>query len=189
MKIACDIDGTLSNPDHRLHFIQPKGEDCTVCEGTWQRHDSGHQKGNVDHTRTGSCIYAKKDWDGFYAACVDDTPIPHTVELIQELLSAGEGLGVDGCSPPSHTVEFWTGRNENVRLLTLKWLTDHIGWSVNECALKMRSKGDRRPDHVLKMEFIDPLDPPDIIFEDRSTVVKAYRELGLTVFQVAEGDF
>jgi hypothetical protein len=55
--------------------------------------------------------------------------------------------------------------------------------------LKMRSKGDRRPDHVLKMEFIDPLDPPDIIFEDRSTVVKAYRELGLTVFQVAEGDF
>jgi hypothetical protein len=53
----------------------------------------------------------------------------------------------------------------------------------------MREGGDRRRDHILKMEFIDPLDPPDIIFEDRSTVVQAYRERGLTVFQVAEGDF
>ena len=171
MKIICDIDGTLSNPNHRLHFIQPK-------EGE------------------------KKDWDGFFAACVDDTPIPINVELCHELLWAGEGMGVDGCSPPSNTVEFWTGRNDAVRNVTREWLMEHV-LLTNDCyhgdliwqddsfpaTLKMRSKNDRRPDHVLKMEFIDWNHPPDIIFEDRSRVVKAYRELGLTVFQVAEGDF
>ena len=163
MKIVFDIDNTLSNLRHRLHFIQPEeGEEADWWE---------------------------KDWNGFFAACVDDTPIPINVELCQELLWAGEGMGVDGCSPPSNTVEFWTGRNEDVRLATEQWLTDYIGWSVDECVLKMRSKGDRRPDYILKMEFIDWNHPPDIIFEDRSRVVKAYRELGLTVFQVAEGDF
>ena len=188
MKIVFDIDGTLSNPDHRLHFIQPKGEDCTVCEGTWQRHDSGHQKGNVDHTRTGSCIYAKKDWDGFYAACGDDLPIPQTVKICQDLMLAG------------HTVEFWTGRRDTERDTTVEWLNEHVVtreiylnlfamFEWEGVTLKMREGGDRRRDHILKMEFIDPLDPPDIIFEDRSTVVQAYRERGLTVFQVAEGDF
>ena len=149
MKIVFDIDGTLSDLRHRLHFIQPE----------------------------------KKDWDGFFAACVDDTPIPHTVELLRQFLHH------------LNTVEFWTGRNEDMRSVTEQWLADHVGkdftirWPVHECVLKMRSKGDRRPDHVLKMEFIDWDHPPDIIFEDRSTVVEAYRERGLTVFQVAKGDF
>ena len=180
MKIACDIDGTLSNPGHRLRFIQPKGEDCPVCEDNWAPGE--------DHTRTGSCIYAKKDWDGFFAACGDDPPIPQTVELVQDLMLAG------------HTVEFWTGRREAERDTTIEWLNEHVVTReiyLNLFAmslwkgliLKMRSKGDRRPDHILKMEFIDPSSPPDIIFEDRSTVVKEYRRLGLTVFQVAEGDF
>ena len=164
MKIICDIDGTLSNPNHRLHFIQPKDGE-------------------------------KKDWDGFFAACVDDTPIPVNVEFCQELILAG------------HTVEFWTGRNDTERNTTVEWLNEHVltreicrkGWRHpllhlgklvrSSSRLKMRSKGDRRPDYILKMEFIDWNHPPDIIFEDRSRVVKAYRELGLTVFQVAEGDF
>ena len=180
MKIVFDIDNTLSNPEHRLHFIQPKGEDCPVCE-SW-----GGQ--GASHTRTGSCIYAKKDWDGFYAACRDDPPIPHTVKICQDLMLAG------------HTVEFWTGRRDTERDTTVEWLNEHVVtreiylnlfsmglWEG--FTLKMREGGDRRRDHILKMEFIDPLDPPDIIFEDRSTVVQAYRERGLTVFQVAEGDF
>jgi hypothetical protein len=163
MKVVFDIDNTLSNLRHRLHFIQPEeGEEADWWE---------------------------KDWDGFFAACVDDTPIPVNVELCRELLGESVLRG------HLNTVEFWTGRNEDVRSVTEQWLADHVGkdftirWPVHECVLKMRSKGDRRPDHVLKMGFIDWNDPPDIIFEDRATVVKAYRELGLTVFQVAEGDF
>jgi hypothetical protein len=125
---------------------------------------------------------------------VDDTPIFPTVQLCKDLISEI----MDGQFRIANKIEFWTGRNEDVRLITEQWLAHHLEmdiWDIGSdelggyFPLKMRSKGDRRPDHVLKMEFIDPLDPPDIIFEDRSTVVKAYRELGLTVFQVAEGDF
>ena len=172
MRVVFDIDGTLSNPGHRLHFIQPEADE-------------------------------KKNWDGFYAACGDDTPIPQTVKLCQELILAG------------HTVEFWTGRREAERDTTVEWLNKHVvsreiylnllahhdEWdqylsqviylSLTETSgsLKMRKDGDRRPDYIIKMEFIDWDHPPDIIFEDRSRVVRTYRERGLTVFQVAEGDF
>jgi len=188
MKVVFDIDGTLSNPGHRLHFIQPKGEDCSVCD-SWGGNLPGARVHDRDHTRSGSCTYAKKDWDGFFAACGDDTPIPINVKLCQELMLAG------------HTLEFWTGRREAERDTTVEWLNKHVvgreiylnllahRYEYEGITLKMRKDGDRRPDHILKMEFIDPLNPPDIIFEDRSTVVRAYRERGLTVFQVAEGDF
>jgi len=167
MKIVFDIDNTLSNLDHRLHFIQPES------------------------------VGEKKDWDGFFAACERDAPIPQTVKLCQDLMLAG------------HTVEFWTGRREAERDTTVEWLNKYVltrevcakGWGYplylvklsrlvdSSWRLKMRKDGDRRRDHVAKMEFIDWDHPPDIIFDDRATVVKAYRELGLTVFQVAEGNF
>lgn len=158
MKYVFDIDGTLADLKHRLHFIQPK-------EGE------------------------KKDWDGFFAACVDDAPIPENVRLCQTLIWFDDlPPGQFHYFPPSK-IEFWTGRREAERDVTRIWLMQHVSIHTNNCTLKMRKDGDRRQDHVLKMEFIDPLDPPDIIFEDRSTVVQAYRERGLTVFQVAEGDF
>ena len=97
-------------------------------------------------------------------------------------------------------MELWTGRREAERNTTIEWLNEHVVtremylnlfamFEWEGATLKMRKDGDRRPDYVIKMEFIDPEEPPDIIFEDRSTVVQAYRERGLTVFQVAEGDF
>ena len=150
MKYVFDIDGTLADLKHRLHFIQPK-------EGE------------------------KKYWDGFFAACVDDAPIPENVRLCQTLIGA--------IFRHHFQMEFWTGRREAERDVTRIWLMQHVSIHTNNCTLKMRKDGDRRQDHVLKMEFIDPEEPPDIIFEDRSTVVQAYRERGLTVFQVAKGDF
>lgn len=49
--IVFDLDGTLADITHRLHFIK----------------DGNH------------------DWDGFFAACVDDAPIPEMVALFQVL--------------------------------------------------------------------------------------------------------
>ena len=177
MKVVFDIDGTLSNPGHRLHFIQPE-------------------------------VGEKKNWDGVFAACGDDTPIPINVELCQELMWVGKtsilrpSFSASRSYVGDHIVEFWTGRREAERNVTQEWLMEHV-LKTNDCyhgdeewqddpfptTLKMRKDGDRRSDYIIKMEFIDPLNPPDIIFEDRSTVVRAYRERGLTVFQVAEGDF
>lgn len=61
----------------------------------------------------------------------------------------------------------------------------------------MRKQGDFRPDDVVKPELLNNFleesklgkDVIQIVFEDRNSMVKKWREMGLTVAQVAEGDF
>jgi hypothetical protein len=60
-------------------------------------------------------------------------------------------------------------------------------------ALHLRAVGDHRKDAVVKREIFDRevRDRYRVVgvFDDRMQVVAMWRELGLTVFQVAEGDF
>jgi len=59
--------------------------------------------------------------------------------------------------------------------------------------LFMRATGDQRRDHIVKEEIFDR----EIrgryhvvgVFDDRAQVVRMWRSLGPTVFQVAEGNF
>ena len=57
----------------------------------------------------------------------------------------------------------------------------------------MRATGDQRRDSIVKLEIFDQeiRDRYHVIgvFDDRQQVVRMWRALGLTVFQVAEGDF
>jgi len=57
----------------------------------------------------------------------------------------------------------------------------------------MRQAGDKRRDSIVKLELFDRhvRDYYDIAFvlDDRQQVVDAWRVIGLTVFQVAPGDF
>jgi len=73
--IIFDLDGTLADITHRLHFIQKE----------------------------------PKDWDGFFAACVADKPIAHTIEIMNILMNRDR-------------VEIWTGRSDIVREETIRWL-------------------------------------------------------------------
>jgi phosphoglycolate phosphatase-like HAD superfamily hydrolase len=73
-------------------------------------------------------------------------------------------------------------------------LFDYTG--IITANIYMRAKGDYRPDYEIKKEvlfklFPTPQDRSKIlgVFEDRDQVVKMYRDLGLRVFQVAEGNF
>ena len=68
--IIFDIDGTLSDPSERLHFLE------------------------------------KKDWDGFYNACMNDTPVHHVIYLLQELSK-------------NHSIYILTGRPEKIKDKTL----------------------------------------------------------------------
>ena len=55
--ILCDIDGTIADVRHRLHYIQnPDGSKRT-----------------------------KPDWDAFHAACVDDPPFEDVIEIVNKL--------------------------------------------------------------------------------------------------------
>ena len=57
----------------------------------------------------------------------------------------------------------------------------------------MRQDGDHRPDHVIKVELLAivraEIGDPIMVFDDRNSVVKMWRELGVPCAQVVEGDF
>ena len=55
--VICDLDGTIADLTHRLHFIK-----------------------NADGTKK---KYKDADWDSFHKACVDDTPISHVIEQVK----------------------------------------------------------------------------------------------------------
>ena len=74
---------------------------------------------------------------------------------------------------------------------TEAWLDLYVG--VPYAELFMREYGDTRKDAVVKREIFETevRDRWRIVgvFDDRQQVVRMWRDLGLTVFQVAEGDF
>ncbi len=85
----------------------------------------------------------------------------------------------------------WPAGQPPPRAETEAWLALHVG--VPYEALFMRQLGDSRRDAVVKGEIFETeiRDRWRIVgvFDDRQHVVRMWRELGLTVFQVAEGDF
>jgi len=90
-----------------------------------------------------------------------------------------------------HHIVFCSGRTDDGRADTEAWLAKHV--AVPYEALFMRRTGDIRKDSIVKVEIFER----EIrhrwavtgVFDDRNQVVRAWREIGLTVFQVAEGNF
>jgi len=90
-----------------------------------------------------------------------------------------------------HHIVFCSGRTDDARAATETWLARHVG--VPYEALFMRETGDTRKDSIVKAEIFER----EIrqrwqvtgVFDDRAQVVRMWRALGLTVFQVAEGNF
>jgi len=109
----------------------------------------------------------------------EDRPNHAVIAAVRAMHSAGYG------------VVFCTGRDASCREQTTAWLDQHVG--VPYLALHMRAVGDARRDSVVKREIFDReiRDRYRVVgvFDDRMQVVQMWRELGLTVFQVAEGDF
>lgn len=117
-----------------------------------------------------------KDWRGFYAACDGDGPCKAIIDTANALNSAG------------HRVEIWSGRSEEVRDKTEAWLRPH--GILGALPLRMRAEGDHQPDTKLKAAWLDAEPtPPDLVFEDRASMVAMYRGRGIVCAQVAPGDF
>lgn len=147
--LIIDIDGTLANVDHRLHFIRGK-----------EREEKG------------------KDWHGFHSACDKDEPHYWCVELIELYKKASFGIVL------------LTGRGEEYREVTLKWLKEH---DISFDELFMRPKSARVEDSEVKKEIyqqeIEPHYDVRFVVEDRSSVVAMWRDVGLTCLQCAPGNF
>jgi predicted kinase len=94
---------------------------------------------------------------------------------------------------------FVSGRDDSCEELTKSWLQDKctslffFKGRMHDPELYMRKTGDKRKDSIVKEEIYKEHILPNyyvqFVLDDRNQVVDHLRELGLTVFQVAPGNF
>lgn len=91
-------------------------------------------------------------------------------------------------------VIFLSGRSEDCREITQKWLDKHFytpGYSREP--LFMRPSGDKRQDSIVKSELFDKYVRYNYnvlaVYDDRQQVVDMWRRRGIPCFQVAPGEF
>lgn len=128
----------------------------------------------------------KKDWDAFYNKCDEDEPNIPILNLYRQL------------DINNHEIIALTGRRESCRQKTLEWFFDH-GAFLDTTDLLMRPDGNTEKatelkprmlrDWIMDKGYEKRHESEFLIFEDSSSMVKKWRELGYTCCQVAEGDF
>lgn len=113
-------------------------------------------------------------------ACIEDLPNMPVIIMIKALMY----------SYPKCTFIAVSGREDRAWYKTLMWLDD---FDIAPNFLMMRKTGDGRSDDIVKEEiYIEEIKPNyNVIFvvDDREQVVSMWRQHGLSVFQVAPGDF
>lgn len=135
---------------------------------------------NVDHRRhfVDKSVNSKADWKLFNDSMVDDTP-NDVIFNIAKSLRAGD-----------NRIIIVSGRQIKYRALTMKQI---MSQGLLFEGLFMRDDKDFRPDYEVKLDMLNYMRlqgfNPVLAFDDRDTVVKMFRDQGLTVCQVAEGDF
>ena len=115
-------------------------------------------------------------WRKFFAESVNDQPNWPVIYTLHALQRVG------------YYIHVFSGRSDEVREQTIDWIE---AFNVPYNHLRMRAAGDFTPDEELKRQWIGEYDLSQIlcVFDDRKKVVDMWRELGLTCFQVAPGDF
>ena len=125
---------------------------------------------------------SKMDWDVFLNPDNIGLDQPNTpvIKMAQLLHSQG------------YKIVILSGRSAITQDVTIDWLKQH---NVPYDDLHMRptdNKSHFMPDNMLKQNWLfTTLKDDDIfvVFDDRQQVVDMWRNNGLTVFQVADGDF
>lgn len=133
---------------------------------------------DVSHRRPFITGPGKKNWAAWNERMGDDPPNLPIASMARVLAAAGTRIVI--C----------TGRHEEYRRLTETWLLLH---EIPAERIYMRPSKDSRADHVVKLELLaqmraDGFDP-QLVVDDRSSVVAMWREAGLTCLQCAPGDF
>jgi hypothetical protein len=147
--------------------------DGTLADVEHRRHHIVHASGTPE-------LFPdwKPDWKAFAAAMMEDEPVWPVVALVRILHTAGCRILL--CS----------GRNAEDIYTTMVWLDEH---KIPHNELFVRKHGDHRPDHEVKLDMLDTLRDrgydPQIVIDDRNSVVAMWRQNGLTCLQAAPGDF
>lgn len=159
MLFIFDLDGTVADCSHRLHFIGAQG-------GGWTPSDD-----------------FSKDWDSFYKSCVDDKPIFETITVARALAAAEHTvLYSTGRTTDIYpqTVKWLTKyRLPNPTRIYMRPTGDHRKDSVVKSDIL----------DAIIVDYLSEGAVIGGAFEDRQQCVDMYRARGIRVFQVAKGDF
>ena len=155
-----------------IEFIYPDGAKDKVI---WS--DLDGTLCDVEHRRHFVRGKGKKNWNGFFKEMVNDKVNLPVMETLERFSS-------------TYPIVYCTGRTDNHKKETEQWLKDN---NAPTGQLFMRLRNDKRQDDIVKEIILDfeILTRYSVLFclDDRDQVVKMLRNRGLTVFQVAEGDF
>lgn len=178
--VILDIDGTVANLERRREILRSK---CAVCLGQGFIPDDDSALAGSD-SPCGACGgkgFKKKDWYTFYSRVSQDTPISPIIDLARILRNACYRILVVSGRPIS-----WG--DLEIGKETVKWLAEN---NVIYDHIFMRNSGDGREDTIVKQEILDklPKDRIAYVLDDRDSVVKMWRDNGLTCLQVASGNF
>lgn len=136
--------------------------DGTLCDLNHRLH---HVKGE------------KKDWKSFFKELHKDTPNPKVAEMLQTADREGK------------TVVFVSGRPEEYKEQTLKWLYKHHFNFFH--TIIMRRSGDSRDDDIVKEDILNTYFPDkskiELVIDDRPRVIRMWERNGLKVIDVGSG--
>lgn len=140
--ICFDLDGTLANIEHRVHWVRT----------------------------------APRNWAAFEAGIPYDTVNAPVAKIFEDL-----------AKNPYSTAQVLiaSGRSEASRAATEKWLKENF--LTGYLKLYMRKDLDYRSDVVVKQEILEEIvrdygRKPDMVFDDRKSVVDMWRRNGIWVF-------
>lgn len=175
MDVVFDIDGTLADATHRLHFIN-----------------------DMQHWAQPEGKLPRPDWESFLADehVGKDEPIPQTWKLMHLLLKEGNTrvIFITGRKESTRAMtEKWLTTKCKVRAPAVSYM-ELRAWPNSPCPrVYMRADGDRRPSYVSKEENLQRARAdgfnPTLVFEDRADDTAMWRRNGLLCCQVAEGNF
>lgn len=120
-------------------------------------------------------------WDKFFLACDKDLPNKPVIEIFNQLIK-------------NNDIYIFSGRSDIARLKSWEWLRKYTILFNDDVRLLMREQGDFTPDHILKKQWLDNMVDEDrqrlvAVFDDRDSVVKMWRDNGITCLQVNYGNF
>lgn len=131
------------------------------------------------------------DIDGTYALLGNRSPYNPEFSLYTDSPNIPVVNTVRRYYNAGYEIIFCSGREDKYEQVTRAFINKYSQDLVYK--LFMRKTGDKRGDYIVKEEiFMNEIKDKyfiEVVLDDRSTVIQRWRDIGLTVFQVAPGDF
>ena len=188
LNIVFDLDGTLSNGEHRLHYIEKREKDWVKYFAECEKDEPILPITTLFQSMVDTIAYKRgitapystiSIWSGRSSEC-----FMKTLAWLREHLRlrangspyADEELGM------YRTVLYAYGSEDYV-----------FGGDAVPIDFRMRLEGNYTDDVILKHRWLHSIhsaqNRPNLVFEDRTRVVEMWRRAGIQCCQVTDGDF